>query len=123
MTRECPLVLVEWVDSSQPVSSWKYLTDYLEEQNTIAVKCVSVGWLIQDTEVKMLAPNFGDVLNENEDRVQVSGVIRIPARAVINITKLDEPGFSPSFASYSSFGPSSHPDQEPTLPTGESPPE
>jgi hypothetical protein len=91
----CPLVLVEWEDSAQPIAQWMHLAN-VEIKN--AILCVSVGWLIQDgPEVKVIAPNMGEV--NNADNVQVSGVIRIPARCVRKITKLTEPSFSagPSF--------------------------
>ena len=83
----CPLVFIEWVDSAQPISSWKHLSDF--ETHT-AVKCASVGWLIYDgDDTKAVAPNMGGL--ENENNVQVSGVIRIPTRCVIKVSYLDEP--------------------------------
>jgi hypothetical protein len=51
--------------------------------------CASVGWLIRDDdEMKALAPNMGALNNENS--VQVSGVIQIPTRCVRRITPLSE---------------------------------
>ena len=51
------LVLVEWVDSGQPVPGWQWL-DGLETRK--ALRCVSVGFLVQDDEAtKVLAPNLG----------------------------------------------------------------
>jgi len=83
---KCPLVMVEWVDSARPVPDWIYLADYPEPS---VVRCVSVGWLIHDgAHVKALAPNMGDV---GTDNMQVSGVIRIPARCIVCIVELDEP--------------------------------
>ena len=74
----CPLVLVEWEDSAQPLSAWSFLSDMAPPE---IVQCVSVGWLVQDTDtVKGLAPNMGDVSSENS--MQVSGLIRIPARCI-----------------------------------------
>ncbi len=74
------LVLIEWEDSAQPVPSWQWLSAYEEPY---IVKCRSVGWLIHDGErVKALAPNLGTL--DDED-AQVSGVIRIPAKAVTAI--------------------------------------
>jgi len=91
----CPLVLVEWEDSAQPIAQWVHLANV---ETKAAVLCVSVGWLIQDgKEVKVIAPNMGEV--NSRDNVQVSGVIRIPTRCVRKITKLTEPSLSaaPSF--------------------------
>ena len=87
---DCPLVLVEWEDSAQPVSSWSFLADFEADH---AVLCTSVGWLIHDGEdVKALAPNMGGLRTNGS--VQVSGVIRIPARCIVKVTPLDEPCLS-----------------------------
>lgn len=67
------LVLIEWVDSHQPLSSWVHL-DSLPDKKLI--ECASVGWLVYDgDEVKMLAPNMGDM--KTEGNVQAAGIIRI----------------------------------------------
>ncbi|QQP88769.1 hypothetical protein IGS68_22570 [Skermanella sp. TT6] len=82
----CPLVLVEWEDSAQPVSSWQWITAYKEPD---IVTCASVGWLIHDgADVKALAPNLGH--SDEQRAVQVSGVIRIPTRCVTRIVSLTE---------------------------------
>lgn len=82
----CPLVMVEWEDSAQPIPHWSYLASF-EPSGTI--RCASVGWLIRDDDVKALAPNMGAIDDENS--VQVSGVIQIPARCVVKVTRLQEP--------------------------------
>ena len=88
----CPLVLIEWEDSAQPIPNWLYLSNF---EASSGVQCMSVGWLIHDSDiVKILAPNMGDLLSESS--VQVSGVIRIPARCVVQIVQLDEPTISAS---------------------------
>lgn len=82
----CPLVLIEWEDSAQPVAAWRWLRDYAEPD---IVRCTSVGWLIHDGEqVKALAPNLGEIGKPEE--MQASGVIRIPTRCVVRLTKLRE---------------------------------
>ena len=87
----CPLVMIEWQDSAQPVAEWSYLAGW---DAPSVVNCVSVGWLIHDGEVKALAPNMGDLGSEN---AQVSGVIRIPACCITRMVELDEPDLtSPS---------------------------
>ena len=79
--------MIEWEDSAQPISSWQLLADF-EGGDTL--RCASVGWLIRDdAEMKAVAPNMGAVNQENS--VQVSGVIRIPTRCVLKVTKLREP--------------------------------
>src|SRR3546814_2923787 len=51
-------VLIEWLDSAQPIPGWRLLSDL---PNPDVVKCESVGWIIGETDdVLMLAPNIGD---------------------------------------------------------------
>ena len=84
----CPLVMIEWEDSAQPIPAWRLLADF-EPQGTL--RCVSVGWLIQDDKkVKAVAPNMGGV--NVEGSLQVSGVIQIPTSCVLKVTHLSEPG-------------------------------
>jgi hypothetical protein len=83
--RDPPLVLIEWEDSSQPVSQWQHRDDI----EVAAVRIASVGWLIRnDKTVKALAPNVGGL--DGKCSPQCSGVIAIPTRCVIQITKLVE---------------------------------
>ncbi len=84
--RKCPLVLIEWEDSRQPSPHWRMLHD-MEEPDIS--RCASVGWLVRDTkEMKALAQNVGD---RDYKHGQVGGVMAIPTRCVIKITKLKEP--------------------------------
>ena len=77
------LVAVEWVDSAQPVSAWQWADDYEMPQ---IVVCVSVGYLIAETEEAIaLAPNLGDI---GRERIQASGIIRLPRPAIRRITEL-----------------------------------
>lgn len=78
------MVLIEWVDSRQPVPDWRYVSDYENAMNIVPV--LSLGFLIHDgKDVKALAPNLGQLGQPDE---QTSGVIRIPARAVLKIKRL-----------------------------------
>jgi hypothetical protein len=80
-----PLVLIEWEDSTQPVSQWQHSDDI----QVAAVRIASVGWLIKDdTKVKALAPNIGGL--DSKTSPQCSGVIAIPTRCVIKIRKLEK---------------------------------
>lgn len=82
----CPLVMIEWEDSAQPIPNWSHLASF-EAPGTI--RCVSVGWLIRDDDqMKALAPNMGAIDDENS--VQVSGVIQIPTRCVLHVTPMAE---------------------------------
>lgn len=83
----CPLVMIQWEDSAQPIPGWAHLSDF--EPKPVII-CASVGWLIHDgDDVKSLAPNMGGL--ENENNVQVSGVIQIPTRCIISVHNLEEP--------------------------------
>lgn len=82
----CDLVLIEWIDSARPIPQWQHLSDYTPME---PVKCVSVGFLLHDDEnIKSLAPNMGDAFNE--ENIQASGIIHIPACSIVKITKLEE---------------------------------
>ena len=77
------LVLVEWEDSARPISSWQWVEDY---QMPETVTCVSVGYLIADTKQAIaLAPNLGDI---GRERLQASGIIRVPRPAVRRLIEL-----------------------------------
>ena len=91
-SNSCPLVMIEWEDSAQPIPSWSYLASF-EAPGTI--RCASVGWLIRDDgQMLAVAPNMGAIDNENS--VQISGVIQIPARCVLKLTRLREPSLTSS---------------------------
>ena len=71
-------ILVEWIDSAQPVAAWMFLDNMPRME---VIECVSVGWLVAETDkVLMLAPNLGDV--ESEGSAQGSGFIRIAKSTV-----------------------------------------
>ena len=77
-----PLVLIEWLDSGQPVPGWQWLEQIEPRRPHL---CVSVGFLMQDdATAKVLAPNLG-ASNGANDWDQASGVITIPAAAVQRI--------------------------------------
>jgi hypothetical protein len=86
VTPKPKLVLIEWVDSAQPVSGWHFLdaAPALE-----AIRCYSVGWLVgENKHTKMLAPNIGNF--EGGGSSQGSGFIRIPARSITRLVQLVE---------------------------------
>ncbi|MDB4000837.1 hypothetical protein N9451_00050 [bacterium] len=71
-------ILVEWIDSAQPISAWMFLKN---KPSLEIIQCVSVGWVVGETDVVlMLAPNLGDI--ESGGSGQASGFIRIPKSAV-----------------------------------------
>jgi|SRR3954466_8490623 hypothetical protein len=79
------LVLIEWVDSGQPIPGWQWLSD-LDPRR--AHKCVSVGFLVQDDEqTKVLAPNLG-ASNGDDAWDQASGLFTIPTVAITKIERL-----------------------------------
>ena len=70
---DCPLVLIEWEGSAQPVPGWDYVQDI---EYKPAVQCSSVGWLLHDTNrVKTIAPNMGEMGSENS--LQASGIHKL----------------------------------------------
>jgi len=72
-TGSIPLVLVEWLDSLQPVQSWSYFSDLPKLD---VARCRTVGWVVnEDDSVLMLAQNVADL--EDSDP-QGSGYMRIP---------------------------------------------
>lgn len=80
------LVLVEWEDSTQPISNWRYLNDAPKLE---VVECVSVGWVVgKNDAVIMLAPNLGDF--KFGEGAQGSGFIRIPQAAITRMVNLEE---------------------------------
>ena len=77
------LVLIEWDDSARPISQWQWVDDY---QVPEIVQCISVGYLIAETKRALaLAPNLGDTTSE---RIQASGIIRVPRSSVRRIIEL-----------------------------------
>ena len=77
------LVRVVWEDSARPISSWQWIDEY---EVPAIVECISVGYLISETENAVaLAPNLGDTSRE---RLQASGIIRIPRSAVKKVVRL-----------------------------------
>ena len=85
MRNQPDLVLIEWVDSGQPVPGWQWL-DAIEPRKPH--RCVSVGFLVQDdAQTKVLAPNLG-ASNGDEDFDQASGLTTIPTAAVVRLERL-----------------------------------
>ena len=77
-------ILVEWIDSAQPISAWMFMEN---KPSLEIIQCVSVGWVVGETdEVLMLAPNLGDI--ESGGSGQASGFIRIPKSAVTRRVEL-----------------------------------
>lgn len=74
------LVLIEWVDSHTD-GGWQRLDGELMDR---VQTCRSVGWLVLDGErVKIIAPHINEP--DNGVPLQGSGVMHIPARAVLRI--------------------------------------
>lgn len=78
--------LIEWLDSAQPISSWKHLDDLPDLE---VIECVSVGWVVKESDqIVMLAPNLGDY--KSGGGAQGSGFIRIPKAAITRRVLLEE---------------------------------
>jgi hypothetical protein len=80
-----PLVLIEWVDSGQPIPGWQWLSEIEPRQPH---RCVSVGFLVQDDgQTKIIAPNLGASGGDGEWDL-ASGLTIIPTAAVLKIEPL-----------------------------------
>lgn len=84
-----PLVIVSWLDSRQPTTSWCYLSNIDDPE---VVRCLSVGWLTGETdECVMLCATLGDV---DHDEPQGNGMTQIPRACITSITVLETTGES-----------------------------
>jgi hypothetical protein len=88
MPDNCPLVIIRWEDSAQPLPAWRHLSQL---PATRAIECATVGWLLKDGEdVKVLCQSVGDI--DTPHNAQASGIMTIPTRCVISIERLTEDG-------------------------------
>jgi hypothetical protein len=86
MRNDCPLVIIRWLDSAQPLPAWQYLSALPQ---TRPVECATVGWLLKDDDnIKVICQSVGDLGNPNN--AQASGIMTIPARCILSIEKLTE---------------------------------
>jgi hypothetical protein len=77
------LVLVTWEDSATPISQWQWVSEYAIPE---IVRCVSVGFLIAETEAAIaIAPNLGGL---DQDEHQACGIIRIPRSAIKSLAEI-----------------------------------
>ena len=84
--QDCPLVIIRWQDSAQPISAWRHLSQL---PVTRAIECATVGWLLKDDDdVKVVCQSIGDL--DSPQNAQASGIMTIPARCVISIERLTE---------------------------------
>jgi hypothetical protein len=85
MSDHPPLVLIEWVDSGQPIPGWQWLDALGARQPH---RCVSVGFLVQDDEItKVIAPNLAASEGTGQWD-QASGIITIPTVSVQKLERL-----------------------------------
>lgn len=86
------LVLVEWLDSKQPVAAWQWLSDL---EAPAPARCVSVGFLArEETDTLVIVQNVADP--HDEDGAQASGAMTIPRACVVSIMDLSPTGPCPS---------------------------
>lgn len=79
------LVLIEWVDSAQPVAAWRFLDDIEEVRPH---RCQTVGHLIHDGEhTKVVALSIATT-DSSDDWGQAAGVATIPTRSVTRLVDL-----------------------------------
>jgi hypothetical protein len=93
--QNCPLVIIRWQDSAQPIPTWRHLSQL---PATRAIECATVGWLLKDDhDVKVLCQSVGDL--DSPQNAQASGIMTIPTRCVISIERLTEDGLISSAGS------------------------
>jgi hypothetical protein len=107
MRTDCPLVLIRWLDSAQPLPAWRHLSDLPRVR---PIECATVGWLLmEDDEVKVVCQSVGDLTNPKN--AQASGIMTIPVRCVLSVERLTEEGEPISSAVLvGSAGPAADPD-------------
>ena len=98
---------VEEVEAPLAVAQAAELLRQLNSNSRAAISACArfaAAWLLQDgSDIEALAPNMGGL--KDECNVQISGLLRIPARCVLRIVELEEPKLALTF---SSTDPSSH---------------
>ena len=99
MQNDCPLVIIRWQDSAQPLPSWQYLSAL---PLTRPIECATVGWLLKDDDdIKVICQSVGDL--DNPKNAQASGIMTIPARCVLSIERLTEEEVITSSADFARF--------------------
>jgi len=79
------VVLIEWLDSAQPVAAWRFLDDI---ENAPAHRCQTAGHLIHDgDEAKIVALSVATV-GGTDAWGQAAGVTTIPTRAILRLVDL-----------------------------------
>jgi hypothetical protein len=83
---DCPLVLIEWEDSALTEARW-HSVEEAKRSSGSPVKIASVGWLLKNgKKAKTLAASVGGL--DGKTTPQCSGLITIPASAIISTRKL-----------------------------------
>ena len=78
------LVRFEWVDSTVPTSGWEWIEDMEPPEQIV---CRTVGWLISDGDVYVIAPTYG--LYGGWTDPQVCGIMHIPRVSVLGVSNLE----------------------------------
>lgn len=79
------LVLVEWLDSDDH-QGWNSRAEVQRLADKDPLLCMSVGWVVADTDrYLLLAPSRGA---QEEDEMQVCDVMQIPRAAVSRVRPL-----------------------------------
>jgi len=78
------LVLIDWLDSYGCSSEWQPV----DEVKATALRCKSVGWLIQDAEdCKVIIPHLSES-DHSHAKQQGCGDMTIPSQAILSIKDL-----------------------------------
>ena len=83
---DCPLVIIRWEDSAQPLAAWQHLSRLKPAE---PIECATVGWLVRDdATAKVVCQSIGGL--GNPENAQASGIMTIPTRCVLSIENLSQ---------------------------------
>lgn len=79
--KEKKLTLIEWVDSYSVYEGWDFIKELAEPK---VMKCLSVGWILKETEECILLMPHISGTNDNDTLGAGMGGLSIPKVAITN---------------------------------------
>jgi len=87
----CKIALIEWVDSSQPISEWKFLDDEFLNDVIVNLTVFSVGFIVKEDDNNIvLCQGYIPEHKELRQDKQANGVAVIPKCSIKSITTLEK---------------------------------
>lgn len=84
--RDCPLEVIEWVDSQRTYSSWTYVED-IPDEKPVPGLMLTAGWVLGENKAAvMVAASLGGI--DGRTTPQVCDVMTIPKVAIMRRHKL-----------------------------------